>query len=344
MINLHLFIPSLFWHDTSLPEIYHELPSSNLKTLLTKSSKTEEPPQNIEAWLCNAFNITKQQNWPIAPITLHAESTNNISIDNDYWLRADPVHLRIEQNHVLLADSQAFNISIKESKLLADSLNQHFAKLGLEFSPLSHDRWYIRLTKVANMKTCELSQVTGKNINYFLPSGTDSIFWNNISNEIQMLLHEHPINKSRSARDELTINSVWLWGGGIMPKSINSIYHKIWSNNLLSHALALASDTKHEELPLDLKKWQTTAPSGNHLIVLDTLWRKTQYNNAYGWREDFKNLEENWFSPLYVALQKGKINKLTLTSLNTNSTRNFTITRKNLWKFWCVKKPLSIYT
>ena len=110
MINLHLFIPSLFWHDTSLPEIYHELPTSNLENILSKSSMTKELSQKNEAWLCKTFNITKQQNWPIAPITLNAEDLSNNSANNGFWLRADPVHLRIEQNHILLADNQVLNI------------------------------------------------------------------------------------------------------------------------------------------------------------------------------------------------------------------------------------------
>lgn len=344
MTNLHLFVPSLFWHDASLPEIYHELPTPSLQILLAKSLKTKEPAQGTESWLCNTFNIIKQQNWPIAPITLNAEPLLDISVGTGYWLRADPVHLRIEQNHILLADSQVLDISIKESQQLADILNQHFAKQELEFLLLSHDRWYIRLLKAPDIKTSELSQVTGKNINNFLPSGGDSIFWHNIFNEIQMLLHDHPFNQARQARNELAVNSVWFWGGGTMPTSIASNYQRIWCDDFLSRAIALASNTQLEKLPLDAKAWQYAAVPGNHLIVLDTLRRRAQYNDAYGWREDLKRLEENWFSPLYDAVQEGKINKLTLTTQNVNSTRNFTISRKDLWKFWCVTEPLSTYT
>ena len=84
MINLHLFIPSLFWHNTSLPEIYQELSTSNLETILAKSTMKTEIPQKYEEWLCKTFNITKQQNWPIAPITLNAEILNKVAI-NLHW-------------------------------------------------------------------------------------------------------------------------------------------------------------------------------------------------------------------------------------------------------------------
>ena len=32
--------------------------------------------------------------------------------------------------------------------------------------------------------------------------------------ELQMLLHEHPVNEARAARGVPTVNAVWLWGGG----------------------------------------------------------------------------------------------------------------------------------
>ena len=33
-------------------------------------------------------------------------------------------------------------------------------------------------------------------------------------NELQMLLHEHPVNEQRAAHGQPTVNSVWLWGAG----------------------------------------------------------------------------------------------------------------------------------
>ncbi|MDP1558387.1 MAG: phosphoglycerate mutase [Nitrosomonas sp.] len=343
MINLHLLIPSLFWHMSSQPEIYSGLQTPSLESLLAKGSQTRRPSQGIEASLCNTFGIAKQQNWPLAPIMLAAEEMGSIKVEKEYWLRADPVHLRIEQNHILLADRQVFKVSIKESQQLADVLNKHFAREKLVFLPLSPDRWYLHATNVPNIHTYTLSQVTGKNINDFLPSGKDSMIWHNIFNEIQMLLHDHPINQARQERGELTINSIWFWGGGFMPESISSPYTQIWSNDSLPRALARASSTEHAILPPNAEIWQQSTTPGNHLVVLDDLWRKSQYNDAYGWRENLKTLEQNWFSPLFTSLQRGEINQFRLTTLNENSTMNFTVTRKSLWKFWCRTKPLSTY-
>jgi hypothetical protein len=341
MTKLHLLIPALFWQDAAQPEIHHSLSLPTLETLLAKSAQTQQISQGLEAWLCHSFGVTKQQNWPTAPILLQAENSDQVSAGKDYWLRADPVHLRIEQNHILLADSQMFKISVKESNQLADTVNQHFEKDELIFLPISPERWYVRIEKAPNIQLHSINQIAGTNINNLLPSGKDKTIWHNRFNEIQMLLHEHPINQSRQDRGELAINSLWFWGGGNMPQSATSAYTQIWSKDMLPRALALASETQHTNLPANAQKWLETAKHGNHLIVLDALWRKTQYNNIHGWQESLQAFEHNWFAPLYNALKKGQITQLTLTAIEKDIIRNFTVTRKNLWKFWNLAKPFS---
>ncbi|MDH5480319.1 MAG: phosphoglycerate mutase, partial [Nitrosomonas sp.] len=123
-MNLHLVIPALNWPDISQHQIYHDLPLPSLEKLLSKSSVACNPPQEIEAWLCETFNVTKQQNWPIAPIMLHNDCSDAVKTNQDYWIHADPVHLRIEQNHIMLADSQAFQITNEEAKSLTKDINQ----------------------------------------------------------------------------------------------------------------------------------------------------------------------------------------------------------------------------
>ncbi|QOJ22334.1 MAG: phosphoglycerate mutase [Gammaproteobacteria bacterium] len=344
-MNLHILIPHLFWPDASQINIYNALPVHHLEALLSKSASTINPPQEMETWLCRQFNIAQQQNnWPIAPIMLHLDAPDLAKASKDFWMRADPVHLRIEQNHIMLADSQAFQITENEAKELMQDLNNNLANYDCALLPLRPDRWYLRLAKIPDMQTYTLGQVTCKNINNFLPSGNDSIMWHKIFNEIQMLLHDHPVNLARESRGELIINSVWLWGGGKLPQSVRSPYTRIWSDDDFSHALASVSGTTYSHLPADAGEWLMTQPQGNHLMVLNSLRAKAQYRNAYDWREALAEMERHWFSPAHTALKEGKIDQLTITALDGTATRNFTLTRSSLWKFWRMTKPLSIYT
>lgn len=344
-MNLNILIPNLFWPDTAQINIYHELPVHRLETLMSKSVLATSPAQEMEIWLCRQFNIVQQQNgWPIAAIMLHIDAPDLAKAGKDFWMRADPVHLRIEQNHIMLADSQAFRITEEEAKELAQDLNNNLAGYDYTLLPLRPDRWYLRLSKIPDMQTYTLGQVTCRNINNFLPTGLDSIVWHKIFNEIQMLLHEHSVNLAREARGELIINSVWLWGGGKLPQSIRSPYTQVWSDDDFVRALASASGTKYAQLPANADEWLRTQPQGDHLVVLDSLRGKAKYRNAYGWRETLTAMEKDWFAPLHAALKQGKIHQLTITALDETATRNFTLTRSNLWKFWLITNPLSSYS
>ena len=104
------------------------------------------PPQEIEAWLCKEFNVAKQQNdWPIAPLMLFTDAPDLAKTSKDFWMRADPVHLRIEQNHIMLADSKAFKISIEEAEQIVQDLNHNLGNQSFSFFPLHPDRWYCLL-------------------------------------------------------------------------------------------------------------------------------------------------------------------------------------------------------
>jgi hypothetical protein len=89
--------------------------------------------------------------------------------------------------------------------------------------------------------------------------------------------------------------------------------------------------------------WQQSATSGHHLIVLDALYGKAQYADAYGWRESLKELERNWFTPLWTMSRQGLFSRITLTALDGGRSKNFTARRIDLRKFWRRPKPISIY-
>lgn len=354
-MNLHLFVPNLFWSEAAFPEIYQGLSLPAIETLLAKSIESQNESQGIEAWLCSAFNVDKQQDWPVASITLLADKTENIQVGDSYWLRADPVHLRVERDQVILADSHVFHVSIDEARQFANVINKHFAEnnihllsnglgaQGIVVLPLTSDRWYLCLAKTPIICTHVLSDVAIKNINNFLPSGAENIFWRGIFNEIQMLLHEHPLNKVREERGELVVNSIWFWGGGSIPNLVRSPYTHVWSNDILPNALALACDIDCSVLPVNVATWKKSIESGNHLVFLNTLHGKFRYGDVYGWRDSLKEMEENWFSPLLQEFRNGNINQIVITTIDKGRAKNFTITRSCLWKFWRVRKSLSNY-
>lgn len=72
-MNLHLFVPDIFWPDGSQTDIYQHLKLPALETILAKSNRSEAGGEVLESWLCKIFNVNKQQDWPIASILLQRE-------------------------------------------------------------------------------------------------------------------------------------------------------------------------------------------------------------------------------------------------------------------------------
>lgn len=344
-MNLHLCIPALFWPDNLQTDIYRHLELPALKTILAKGFRTEGTGRTAESWLCEMFNVAKQYDWPVAPITLQLDRGSAESEEKKYWLRVDPVHLRIENNHLLLGDSHILNISLKEAISFTDSINELISADGLTLLPLHSDRWYLRRNQTPELQTFLLSEAAGQNINDLLPHGNDSSIWNSRINEIQMLLYDHSLNQAREARGELAINSVWVWGGGVAPQKVHAPYARIWSSHVFVCALAKMGKIPCHALPENAEELlQHSDSSGEQLVFLDNLQSFASYRDAFHWRNELVKIEQNWFVPLLGALKKRQITRLKLTVIGKHSTRNFMLTPRSLWKFWAAVHPLESYS
>jgi hypothetical protein len=288
-------VPYLF-PPARLREAAQGLRLPALETLLARGSRQPCPAEGVEAALCEALGIPRQQDWPLAPITLAADGGEP---GDAYWLRADPVHLRVMRDRIVLADGESLELSRQESDALAASIGGHF---GADFNPLPlhPQRWYLRLPQAPRLTTTPLSVAVGRDIEALLPQGPDAMGFRARLTELQMLLHEHPVNQAREARGELPVNSLWLWGGGRLPVS-PGIPLPVYAGNPEARALAAFCRTRAQALPAqpDVQLLKTDG-----VILLEALTRCGQVGDAYGWREALRGLEQEWFGPLRGMLHR----------------------------------------
>ena len=335
-MNCHLLIPGLCWRSGD--EAYREPDLPALRTLLARASASHGAAQDLEEWLCRAFAVDKQQDWPLAALALVADGG---SPGNDYWLRADPVHLRVDRSQLVLADSRAFGITQDEANQLTRALNSHFSDAGLVFQARHPERWYLRLEKPPQLQTRALAEVADKYIDEVRPTGADGIYWHGVCNEIQMVLHEQAVNEAREASGNLPVNSVWLWGGGRLPKIMDKPFAHVWANECLAKGLALASGAGLSTLPQNAQAWLAQPhASGVHLVILDSLRSAAQYRDRDRWLKNIKELEDCWFAPLLSALQRAELEELIISS----GPWSFAAARTDLWKLWRRGKALANYT
>jgi hypothetical protein len=147
-------------------------------------------------------------------------------------------------------------------------------------------------------------------------------------NELQMLLHEHPVNLAREARGDLPVNSVWLWGGGTRP-AVPTGRSALYARDATALALGAFCGMKTHPLPRQLEESLLDAES---TVLLDDLTLAGQCGDPYGWREALRTLEANWFAPLLAAPRTRGRPDLRLA--DPVSGKALLLRRADSWKIW----------
>ena len=308
-----------------------------LEILLARGRRSDLAALGMEAWLCQAFEVERQRDWPVAPLTA---ALDGLDPAPGYWLRCDPVHFRVERAQLRIVDATCFPLAADEARALVAALNAHFGTDGLSFFAPQPARWYVKLDCASGPATHALPDVAGRDVDPHLPGGDGSLYWHRALNEIQMLLHDHPVNQAREARGEPAINSVWPWGGGVKPRVAGRPFSRVWSDDPLALALATASGAS--ALPLPATAAVLPGDEGDRgLAVLPQLRAAARYGDAERWRAALDALERDWFAPLLDALRKRRLAGLALVAPGAESCPRYEIEGGDLWKFWRRARPLA---
>lgn len=327
--HVHFVVPDLFLPKEIATKVCTGLQLPALEKILSCAKVAPLQEASLEDWLCGAFGAAA-----IAPVTLQADG---IEPAVHYWLRADPVTILLANDQLIL--QPALPVSMEEAAQMCAALNEHFAGDGLHFVAPHPLRWYLRLDDEPQVDTFPLSLVAGKNIRHYLPQGEQGLRWHGVLNEIQMLLHAHPLNQLREQRGVPEINGLWLWGGGRSGGPLQQPAGKLYTDSPLAAAFAATAGIAHEPLPEADDECTATAAGGT-LIVWEGLHAALQYDDLAAWRESLLCLEQDCVRPLLQALGSGRIGSLTLDALQENSSMRHTLTRCDLWKFWRRVRPL----
>jgi hypothetical protein len=265
-----------------------------LELLLARGRASEADPRSYEDWLGEAFGV---EPLPAGALTAAAEG---------FWLRADPVHLRLLRDRMVLIP--VAGLQAAEAAQLAATLNRHFAGTH-EFRCPAPDCWAVR-TAPAAIDTLPTREMAGRDVDPHLPRAP----WPALLNEIQMALHEHPVNESR----ELPVNSVWLWGAGELPRAASCEWRSVTATEPLALGLARIAGVGQRALHRTASAWLADMPEdGRHLVILDAAPEA---------------LEADWFAPLHEALKSGRIGLLSVQVPDAGLT--FEIARSDLRRFW----------
>ena len=352
--HLTLVVPGLFGPPGLRAADFSMLNCMALELLLARARLERVSAKGLEATLFNLMGVRRDpaQDLPIAAVTRLADTGDMPDeIQGAWWIRADPVHLRADQVQLVLMDSYMLSITREEADAMIAQFNVFFADDDWCLEAPHPERWYLRLPHDPGVRTYDITEVLGRHIDGFLPSGAQGKCWHAVLNEIQMLFHSSPVNQAREMRGAAPINSVWLWGGGVLPQAISTTaWSAVWSNEPVASGLARLAGIPHASVPESVGAWLSTlgplrtlseSAAGAHLIVLDDGYRDALYGDVSAWGAAMERMANQWFAPLVDALKQRQLESV---SICTADGRMFRITPSLLRRFWKKRHSLEAYT
>lgn len=240
-----------------------------------------------------------------------------VNLRGGSWAEATFVHLAAGLDHLVLVplrDEQT--LDAHDRSALAAHIREDIEAAGLEWIATEHHD-FVR-GDVLDVQTCDLDGAARMPLTDAMPRGKDAVRLRRLMTEVQMRLHEHPINNARVHRGLLPANAVWLWGAGSAPTIVpQRQWPVLFANDAFTQGLCKAAGQPCRALPDDLREFAQVTEA---IAVVS--------------RTSVTELERRWVLPLATMVRSSAIAEL---SLNLDDVRIDVDTRFK-YRFW--RKPL----
>jgi hypothetical protein len=332
-MHLELAVPALIPAHEDLQEAFDRLRPPTLELLVARGRIEHRPHAGFEAWLAQSFGLDTAA-LPAGALSALADGADARAAQ---WMRADPVHLHLLRDHARLLPSAAFSVAREEADALCGSLNAHFAGvLSVTPSAGRADCWIARFENGAPPDGAAPLEVAGDDVDPRAQSDSaDAKRGHVLLNELQMLLHAHPVNAAREARGEPTINSLWFWGAGPLPARAEGRWRSVTADDPSIRGLARLCGAQSLALTASADSWFASPPQdGRHLIVIDALRLPHALRDTEDYLAGVQALEVRWLAPLLEALRTQRLGMLTLHVPDAAEALSVETVRADLRRFW----------
>lgn len=331
---LHLALPGLLWPTQAMRDMVFDLQLPALSWLLGKGKRQMSAATDYPQWLAtvSGLNTAGQPQLPAAALRASA-----LMLEQDSrWLCLDPIHLRVERTQLIVQDPAALQLTQAEAEALLADLAPLLDELGRPGISSPHE-WHFHLHAESDIRTTPLADAIGLNGDQLMPKAANVKVWRRVLNEVQITLHEHPVNLARTARGLPAVNSLWPWGEGMLDAS-KPDWNYIQADGALWQGLArhIGGDCQWSALPERYEHCQ-----GKTLVVQPSLETSARYHDALQWLAAMQALETNWFAPLMQALQDGSLKQLVLHGHGEGQALTLTVSGSNKLNFWRKPAPLT---
>jgi len=130
---------------------------------------------------------------------------------------AEAVHLRAGLHDAVVVPIPKTADVIQDIHKIINDLKELF-KVDCDSTAIADGVFLLRLKGFdAPTHYPQVLSVLGKTVNPYIEQSRQILPWYRLLNEIQMFMHQHPVNAERMRQGRLPINSLWFWGAGERP-------------------------------------------------------------------------------------------------------------------------------
>lgn len=224
-------VPLTLW----LPALARFTPDHPLHRALRRADRLPDGPRGYLEGLSHYFSTRSRPLPAAALLRQHLAGDAGDAV----WLSADPAWVQAEMNGARLLACGQLGLSMDEAQALAAPLRPVLGDAGMGLEVTTPDRWQLRLADGSPLPPFAApEQALGEDLFQHLPQGTEGRRWRVLINELQVLLHQHPLNAERRAKGLPPVNSLWLWGGGTLPTAVTARVAGVIGDDPLLLALA----------------------------------------------------------------------------------------------------------
>lgn len=305
-----------------------ELPA--LSQLLARAQQQPLTKHAFELQLLSCLGYVISANGELPVAALRAQIDTSVTSGRLWCL--DPVYIQLDREMAYLSRPDSLMLSESEAQAIIASINLHFADV-MHVRYHAPKQWLVKIELDVDTKTP--SQAMLQDVNRMQPAGNDAARWRGLLNEIQMLLHAHPVNEARLQAGKPPVNSVWLWGGGVLDTTASD-YDVVYAEEPLAAAAARRNTVAHRGVPVSITPEQFE--NQNSLLILTQQLSAVQQKDVHAWLEALRQLEQQYLVSLLTMVRQGRLKRLTLCS----DTLQLTADKSRLRKWWRRPKRPSI--
>ncbi|MBI1194882.1 MAG: hypothetical protein GC138_03415 [Gammaproteobacteria bacterium] len=250
-----------------------------------------------------------------------------------YCLAADPIHLQVGREQIIMGRHQGMDITPDEAGVLRALLEADITRQGIRLEITKPDHWYLFPSIPPESVFASGRDLSGQGIRDHMPTGPDAGPWRALISDAQILLHDCALNGRRATEGKLPINSLWRWGGGVLQAlpDTRPPWSTAASDDSIVRGLArLAGCERVAALP---EAFGAAPFNSSSLIAFEAM---DQLDIESRWQTVLKR-ENNWFLPILDALSKKVLAELNL--IPTNGKR-YRVTPRLARRWWKRARPL----